>query len=161
MRKPIPGKYGFALLTACVFMLTLCVFAASPRPAAAVTPVRIVGTIVPMQQAEGPGGQVVQPDDYVLQYKGHQWALKIDRVHDLFVSPASAEGLDGWSLLGRMGRQRIVLVGPAKGAVETLERPDILCKGVVIQGTLYLSIGRLALATVEPAPAQNLPAKCS
>ncbi len=153
MSKPTTKRTGYGLFTACLFTAVLFVFLGTPRIAAATVPVRILGTIVPMQQANG-------LDDYVLQYKGRQWALQIDSVNVSFANPGGAETADGWALLNQMGRQRIVLVAPEKKMVKDLESPHILCKGVMIQGTLYPSTGRLALATVEQAPAKNLPTKC-
>jgi hypothetical protein len=98
-------------------------------------------------------------NDYVLQYRDQKWLFNITKVDAQMFSNGTGSLASGWSVLNLIGQQRITLIG-GNELVKALKQSDILCKGLRIQGKLYMSSGTMVLASVEDVPQQNRPEKC-
>ena len=141
-------SYSKLLLAVGIGLLVL----GSPVNSSATTSIILKGTILPMDHEEG-------LNRYVLEYGGHKSVFQVDDVRLMGFSGDSGNQ-SGWSILNSIGRQKLIVRGGNEQAVRDLTEPSGMCKGIRLQGTLYVSSGTLLLGSVNPVPAVNRPEMC-
>ena len=112
--------------------------------------VTLTGVVLPAQDRASPGA-------YTLHFQDQTWNFRVSNV--VVPEGSSSSSVSGWAILNDIGRQRLRLMGN-RDIIETLNQSGLECKQVNIRGTLYVSSGALALASVEDTPEQNHNEKC-
>jgi hypothetical protein len=132
VRFPRPSASA-ALVPLAVFFL------AAAAGAQTSVQVEMIGRVVPAETTAGA---------YTLEYQDQDRLFAVEDVRLLGLT--HPEGTTGWDKLNEIGRRRILLAGK-KEAAETLMAPEAGSRRFVLQGTLYLSNGMLALESVREA----------
>ncbi|MEW6442635.1 MAG: hypothetical protein AB1640_16990 [bacterium] len=144
-------KSKISFLAALAAVLTVCI--GFPTMSAATTTMTLTGTLVPPRNEVG-------LNDYVLELRNHKRVVL--QVTDAYVltRTGTTGNSSAWSILNRMGSQKITVLGGDQELIRTLTDPGVLCKGVRIQGTLYPSSGSFLISSLEQAPREDKPESC-
>lgn len=111
--------------------------------------VTLTGVILPAESQ-------TDVNTYTLQSKDQKWLF---RVSDVEIRSSYSPNLSGWAILNIMGPQKIRLMGK-ENLVEPMNNPNLTCRSLSIQGSLYVSIGALYLSSVEELPPDDKDLGC-
>jgi hypothetical protein len=150
--KKTMKKSGISLLRVLLAVAVVTVFLGTPTMSAASTAMTVTGTILPTGHKQG-------LNSYVLEVQGQERVFQITDAYVLNWSGNSGT-LDAWWILNRIPGHTVTVLRGDKEAIKALTEPDVLCKGVRIQGMFSPSNGTLFLAAVERAPKQDEPEIC-
>ncbi len=137
MKRRLQTTGPLACIPLMFFLSLFCLLATNGNAQTSV-PVELTGTFV--------SGEAAGPGAYTLEYEGFKRTFEVQDVR--LLAPAYPSSASGWDILNEMGRQRILLTGR-----DALIRPIMQGKAptgrYALDGTLYVSNGRLALESVR------------